>query len=837
MIKPELLAPAGSMDALHAAVDNGADAVYLGVGTFNARANAQNFVVEDLPEIISYAHLHSVRIYLTLNTLLRDDELDGALSLARTAYDQGVDALIVQDLGLLKILRQQFPYIPVHASTQMNLYDKESIRWAKDNNISRIVLPREMSAEEISVRTREASRMGLEIEVFIHGALCVCYSGLCLFSAMNGNGQRSGNRGLCAQPCRTLFELESNTGEAESSGRLLSVKDQSALPFIPKLMEAGVHSLKIEGRMKEPAYVAATVRAYREYIDRVFAGENPSEAASQVQRHLLLAFNRGGSFTTQYMQGEKKDDLPAGKYSGRFGLLLGIIVKKNARAGTLSLRLSAGEIPVRGDYLSIRADDQEISSFPIGKVEKMGDLLVVMGLHPQMIEKIPDGAHVYQMSEIAYTRDLLQGKAAYKTPVRITLQNDSTSPLQVNMQLTVDEGMWKGTKASVKLIPSADTAYPMLSQNRISEQISKAKSSPFDVLSVQMDPSFHLCAPVSFVNEMRREGFTALEQAILEHKHPADVSSADVSSADVFTRESSFEESKSSGFTASCCSGSDESQKNEQHLLPGNIVHVNYYDLRRILPQKLGVRADFYSFSVYDLLNSPVHAALEDLHAEEPNSKFLIWLPGAYKDSLLPLIDKAVTFMQNAFPDSYAGTVTSSPDKAASGSWISSSANLYNHEALCDVLNSAPFSAAPSYELKDQNLIELLSFIPNSCFAQTYLSLHRYGRIEWMQSEFCPVGKHEKACKKCRDKDHIYSLQILSPDDREPVKGKNLPVITHAALCTSEILGPLHPSAGTELLNSCKMRQIPVAHTIRFFDEAYDVRRHIANEIMSDLSD
>src|ERR1035437_2329931 len=199
MIKPELLAPAGSIKALHAAVDNGADAVYLGVGAFNARANAQNFLAEDLPESISYAHLHSVRVYLTLNTLLLDNELPEALLLAQTAYDLGVDALIVQDIGLLTVLNEKYPYIPLHASTQMNLSDLDSVIWAKENNLTRIVLPRELSIDEIAARTKEAYSNSLEVEVFIHGALCVCYSGLCLFSSLNGNGQRSGNRGLFAQ--------------------------------------------------------------------------------------------------------------------------------------------------------------------------------------------------------------------------------------------------------------------------------------------------------------------------------------------------------------------------------------------------------------------------------------------------------------------------------------------------------------------------------------------------------------------------------------------------------------------------------------------------------------
>ena len=822
MIKPELLAPAGSMEALHAAVDNGADAVYLGVGSLNARANAQNFTEEDLPDVISYAHLHSVRVYLALNTILRDDELQGALTLARTAYEQGIDALIVQDLGLLEILQQEVPHIPVHASTQMNLFDERSIQWAAENNISRIVLPRELSLAEICRRTQEAADKGMEVEVFIHGALCVCYSGLCLFSAMNGNGQRSGNRGLCAQPCRTLFELHSSDAIEEAPGRLLSTKDQSAMPYIKSLMEAGVQSLKIEGRMREPAYAAATVRAYREYIDSIFDGKNTAEVESRIQRNLLLAFNRGGGFTTQYLQGEKKSDLLAGKYSGRFGLLLGVVVNKNARAGTLSLRLSSVELPIRGDYLSIRVKDQEISSFPIGKVEKMGDLLVVMGLHPQMIEKLPDGAQVYQMSELSYTRDLLQGKASYKTPIKIDLRHDEKSASQVTMHLTVTGGMWKDTKATFAIASSLESTYPELSHTRISEQLSKAKSSPFTVESVEIDPYFVLCTPISFVNEIRREGFLALEQKILQLKHP------------VINNGAMDLSLKSHPDTIDSDIGLEVSEQSDR---PKDVVHVNYYDLRRILPQKLACRADYYSFSIYDLVQNQVQLAISQLHEEEPLARFLIWLPGAYKDTILPIIEEATAFMRKEYPDSFAGIVTSSAGKCSETVWISASANIYNHAALRKILRAKPFAVAMSYELKEQNLIEILSMIPAECFASSYLSLHRYGRIEWMQSEFCSVGKHEQGCKKCRISDRNYSLQLLSPEDAAPVKGKNLPVITHFGPCTSEILGPLFAPASQDLLHVCKDKHTAVAHTVRYLDEPYDVRRHIMNEILSALTE
>ena len=243
MIKPELLAPAGSMEALHAAVDNGADAVYLGVGSFNARVNAQNFMPEELDEAVIYAHLYGVRVYLTLNTLIRDDEMPAAMDLALSAWNSGVDALIVQDMGLLKNLREEQPEIVIHASTQMNLFDTHAIEWAAANGISRVVLPRELSVDEIETRCEAARVSGIETEVFVHGALCVSYSGLCLFSAMNGNGARSGNRGLCAQPCRTMFRMRNDNEDTE--GRLLSPKDRCALPFLERLIRAGGNLLEM----------------------------------------------------------------------------------------------------------------------------------------------------------------------------------------------------------------------------------------------------------------------------------------------------------------------------------------------------------------------------------------------------------------------------------------------------------------------------------------------------------------------------------------------------------------------------------------------------------------
>lgn len=284
--KPELLAPAGSREALVAAVRCGADAVYLGVGAFNARQNAANFTPEELFEVTAYCHERGVAVHLALNTLLREDEMAGALALAETAGKAGVDALIVQDPGLARRLRAAMPTMPLHASTQLSCHTPAGVDSLRDAGFSRVVLSREMSREEIAA----CIGRNCEIEVFVHGALCMSVSGQCYLSAMLGG--RSGNRGLCAQPCRLPFSAENGQGEAA-----LSLKDQSLIPHIPELMGMGVASLKIEGRMKRPEYVAAAVTACRTALD----GQPPDP---ELLTDLQNVFSRSG-FTDGYYTGHR----------------------------------------------------------------------------------------------------------------------------------------------------------------------------------------------------------------------------------------------------------------------------------------------------------------------------------------------------------------------------------------------------------------------------------------------------------------------------------------------------------------------------------------------------
>ncbi len=312
---PEILAPAGSPDALTAAVRAGADAVYLGASVFNARQGARNFDTAALREAVSYCHARGVAVHLTLNTLVRQEELPAALAVAEEACALGIDALIVQDVGLARRLRAAAPAMPLHASTQLSCHTPAGVRLLRDAGFSRVVLAREMTREEIAA----CAGQDCELEVFVHGALCMCVSGQCYLSAMLGG--RSGNRGLCAQPCRLPFTHASR--QAAEGETALSLRDLSLWPYIEELSSAGVTSFKIEGRMKRPEYVAAAVAVCR----AAARGESPSPALVQ---DLQSVFSRSG-FTDGYYKGvrdrslfgarRKEDVTAAGPVLGRLARL------------------------------------------------------------------------------------------------------------------------------------------------------------------------------------------------------------------------------------------------------------------------------------------------------------------------------------------------------------------------------------------------------------------------------------------------------------------------------------------------------------------------------------
>jgi len=327
----ELLAPAGAPDALVAAVNNGADAVYLGLGELNARRSATNFDLDSLAEAARFAHLRGVRVYLTANVVILPQEMDEALRMIAAAWAAGVDAVIVQDLGLLRALGQAMPYVRIHASTQIDAMNPDTVLALAGAGASRVTLARELSLDGIAA----CAATGVEVESFVHGAICYSYSGQCLMSSIIG--RRSANRGMCAQPCRLTYELLDVSGTVVATpGRyLLSPKDLAGITQLPSLIASGVRALKIEGRMKSPEYVAVVTSVYRSALDRAIA--RPEEYAVTTSEWEMLeeAFSRG--FTDGYLTGERGDALMSYSRPNNRGVLVGRVASASPGSATVEL--------------------------------------------------------------------------------------------------------------------------------------------------------------------------------------------------------------------------------------------------------------------------------------------------------------------------------------------------------------------------------------------------------------------------------------------------------------------------------------------------------------------
>lgn len=352
----ELLAPAGNLAALHAAIGAGADAVYLGLEAFNARRGADNFTMETLEEACAYAHVRGAKVYVALNTVVLPREVADALECARQAYRAGADAFIVQDIGIASELVRTLPEARLHVSTQMNTHNAAGIRAAAQLGAARVTLARELSVPEIEALAREALALGLEVETFAHGALCVCYSGQCFMSSMIGG--RSANRGMCAQACRLPYELH-NVAQRKAlpapGEHLLSPQDLCAVDLLPALVRAGVSSFKIEGRMKSPEYVGAVTAVYRAVLDRVLAAEGEGSAegaegaedvcATPDERDALAAsFSRG--FTTAYLEGKRGNDIMSYQRPNNRGQFIGRVEDVSAGRALMSpsVKLHAGDV-------------------------------------------------------------------------------------------------------------------------------------------------------------------------------------------------------------------------------------------------------------------------------------------------------------------------------------------------------------------------------------------------------------------------------------------------------------------------------------------------------------
>ncbi len=519
MGKVELLAPAGDFNCLKAAVQNGANSVYFGISKFNARAFATNFSIEEMKEIIKYCKLRNVKTNLTLNTLIRNSEFEDAVSLANEAYKAGIDAIIVQDLGLATFLIKNFPELAVHASTQMSIHNLEGALQAEKLGFKRVVLAREICANEIEYICNNTN---VEIETFIHGALCISYSGQCLFSSAIGG--RSGNRGRCAGPCRLPYSLvfkdnKSGIEKVHDKGYLLSPKDLCGINYIPKLIKAGVKCFKVEGRMKSPEYVATVTRIYRKYIDLALSGEKYIVDPEDIH-NLQQVYNRGG-FSEGHLNSKANKNLIYKEKPNNMGLYLGNISSYNPNKGHITLtskeEISIGDsIGVEKERTKYNISELMIKNSNVKNAEK-GKLITI----GRMKGNISVGDKVYKLTckeLFANAKNSYENKENIKIPLICNIVVKKNTPISINIFSSQNDvpDLYKKINISVvsDIIPIEALKTP-ISVERIIKQISKTNNTPysFEKITVQLDDGLYVPS-ISTLNELRRKALEKLEYEI-----------------------------------------------------------------------------------------------------------------------------------------------------------------------------------------------------------------------------------------------------------------------------------------------------------------------------------
>lgn len=544
---PELLAPAGNWDCVRAAVENGADAVYFGLDRFNARMRADNFTRADLPELMAFLHRRGVRGYLTLNTLVFPTELAAATDYLREAIAAGVDAAIVQDVGICRLIRHLSPDFPIHASTQMTVTSAAGVAFARSLGCHLVVLARECSIAEIEKIQAQQGASGTEIplEVFVHGALCVAYSGQCLTSEALGG--RSANRGECAQACRMTYDLVVD-GEVMDLGDrryLLSPQDLSGLPVLESLVRSGVRSLKVEGRLKSPEYVASVTRVYRQALDRAIAAaldplttaetaeddlpdtvEFPKPAIGRMEPptgrspryELEMAFSRG--LYTGWFEGIDNQTLVHGRYGKKRGVFLGTVARSQGGRLWISAKIPKGAPIAAGDGIVLvppsRSSggprDREVGGRIYGLVSQGNSLGIELG-RDVPTGHIKPGWQVWKTSDPHLEKELRQTFAGevpkWRRPVAIAVTGHLGEPLTVSCQ----DGAGRRVEAQSTMALAAAQDHPLTPQT-LGQQLGRLGNTPFYLATLTTaDLDAGLMLPTSELNRLRRQLVADLEAA------------------------------------------------------------------------------------------------------------------------------------------------------------------------------------------------------------------------------------------------------------------------------------------------------------------------------------
>ena len=492
--KTEILAPAGNMDAVRAAVNGHADAVYLGGSLFSARAFAGNFDEKELLETIDYCHTFDVKVYMAVNTLLKNDEIKRLPDYLEPYYREGVDGIIVQDMGVAGAISGCFPDLPLHGSTQLSVSSEYGAAFLKSIGMTRFVPSRELSLDEIrSIK----SKIDIEVETFVHGAMCYCYSGRCLMSSYAGG--RSGNRGRCAQPCRKRYQLE------DQRAYMLSLKDMCMLSDIGRLIDAGIDSFKIEGRMKKPEYVAATSYVYSELRDEYLSGcKNLSRQAAKYENMLRDIYNRGGFCSGYYFTGNGRqmmaDDRP-----NHTGVKVGKV--SEIQKPYINIKLSTDVHP--GDIIEIRGrqGDVELTCGAEGSAGKS------VRLKGKLFQNIAVGSQVYRTRNNALLNDIQ--KNIIERDRKVQLKADVRAKIGEKMSLSLSLGSMKVYAEGSECIAALNKP---VTESQIIEKIRKTGGTQFEITDVTSDIDEGIFAQISAINNLRRQSLEDMKDLLINCK-------------------------------------------------------------------------------------------------------------------------------------------------------------------------------------------------------------------------------------------------------------------------------------------------------------------------------
>ena len=706
----ELLAPVGSFDSLKAAVQNGANAVYLGGKDFSARASANNFDREELKEAVKYAHIRDVRVFVTTNTLIKQNELEDFVEYAKFLYDIDVDAIIMQDIGAAMLIHELLPDFELHASTQMVAHSLEDVQYLESIGFKRVVLARELTVEEIKYI---CDNTNVDIEIFVHGALCVCYSGGCLMSSMIGN--RSGNRGRCAQPCRQKYTMiDISTGEEihNNGDYLLSTKDLNTIEEIDKIIDTGVLSLKIEGRMKKPEYVATVIKSYRDAIDE-YETTKKVNISDETMEDLYTIFNR--KFTKGLILGEVGDEVMNSNVPNNQGLYVGKVVDYNKKAKRLKIKLE-GTLK-KGDGINLGGGTigRIIKGKDITQIGYKGETIeldfIGEAKKNQLVFKTSD-TDLIDRAQKTYTQDKEFAKSLIDAEISIKL--DSYPELRL-----IDKNENIVTVQGDKLVEKALKV--ALSEEKIEIQIKKLGNTPYEIDQLKINLDEGVSMPISLINQMRREAIELLDNARISVKGRMYKDNDIKYSPKIYSRNAD--------------------NKSKIRVKVNNIEA-----LKSIL--NLDIDMIYYE----DV--STIEQAMTMANAN--NKKLIYSAPRIVRNREYKRLEKSEEYCRDHVQISALGQVKYYKENSESVKFdVDYYLNPFNSETINHYKKEGAETVCISQEL---NLHEIKE---TTQYTDLEIETVAYGYIPMMLSEYCPMGvvarscKKDKRCANCKESKYV----------------------------------------------------------------------------------